>query len=158
MRFLTKDVNKELLVIIIFFLVLFIGFTVYSTSVLRGTAEEKYIYDEKLGKITAQIILEKLNQSDNLRNLALVDKAVLEHKYNELLANYNSLNEQKEDLEGEINTLKSQIEYSNMRIEGPVEQFRLIQQKNKEISDLKEALQALCLKLEESSISAEECN
>ena len=158
MRFLTKDVNRSLLVLIIFFLVLFIGFTIYSTSVLRGTAEEKYIYDEKLGKITAQIILEKLNQSDNLRNLALVDKAVLEHKYNELLANYNSLNEQKEDLEGEINTLKSQIEYSNMRIEGPVEQFRLIQQKNKEISDLKEALQALCLKLEESSISAEECN
>jgi predicted RNase H-like nuclease (RuvC/YqgF family) len=125
---------------------------------LRGTAEEKYIYDENLGKLTAQIILEKLNQSDNLKKLALLDKAVLEHKYTELFLQYNKLNEQKEALEEEVNTLKSQIEYANIRIEGPVEQFRLIQQKNKEISDLKEALQALCSKLDESNISANECN
>ena len=158
MRFLTKDVNRSLLVLIIFFLVLFIGFTVYSTSILRGTAEEKYIYDEKLGKITADIILEKLNKSNSIKDLALIDKAVLEYKYNELFSQYNKLNEQKEALEGGINTLKSQIEYADIRVEGPVEQFRLIQQKNKEISDLKETLQALCSKLKESNIFAKECN
>ena len=158
MRFLTKDVNRSLLVLIIFFLVLFIGFTVYSTSILRGTAEEKYVYDEKLGKITADIILEKLNKSNSLKDMALIDKTVLENKYSELFNQYNTLNEQKETLEKEINTLKSQIEYVNIRAEGPVEQFRLIQQKNKEINDLKEALQALCSKLEESNISAKECS
>lgn len=158
MRFLTKDVNRSLLALIIFFLILFIGFTVYSTSVLRGTAEEKYVYDEKLGRITADIILEKLNKSNNVKDMALIDKAVLENKYNELSSQYNKLNEQKDALQEEINTLKSQIEYANIRIEGPVEQFRLIQQKNKEINDLKETLQALCSKLKESNISAKECN
>ena len=158
MRFLTKDVNRSLLALIIFFLVLFIGFIVYSTSVLRGTAAEKYIYDEKLGKITAEIILEKLNKSDTVKDLALIDKAVLEYKYNELFSQYSKLNEQKEALEEEIITLKSQIEYADTRVEGPVEQFRLIQQKNKEISDLKETLQALCSKLKESNIPANECN
>ena len=158
MRFLTKDVNRSLLALIIFFLILFIGFTVYSTSVLRGTAEEKYAYDEKLGRITADIILEKLNKSNSLKDLALIDKTVLEYKYNELFSQYNWLNEQKEALEEEINTLKSQIEYANIRIEGPIAQFRLIQQKNKEISDLKEALQALCSKIEEINISTKGCN
>src|SRR3989344_3764122 len=129
MRFLTKDVNRSLLVLIIFFLVLFIGFTVYSTSVLRGTAEEKYVYDEKIGKITADIILEKLNKSNSLKDMALIDKTVLENKYSELFNQYNTLNEQKETLEKEINTLKSQIEYTSISTEGPVEQFRLIQQK-----------------------------
>ena len=158
MRFLTKDVNKELLVIIIFFLVLFIGFTVYSTSVLRGTAEGKYIYDEKLGRITADIILENLNKSNSLKDIALIDKAVLENKYNELSGQYDELDEQKDALQEEVNTLKSQMEYAGIRVEGPVEQFRLIQQKNKEISDLKEILQALCYKLGESNISAKECS
>ena len=157
MRFLTKDVNRSLLVLIVFFLIIFIGFTVYSTYVLRGTSEEKYVYDEKLGKITADIILENLNKSNSLKDMALIDKAVLENKYNELSSQYNQLNEQKDALEEEVITLKSQNEYANTRPEGPVAQFRLIQEKNKEISDLKKTIEALCSRLNENNISGKEC-
>ena len=157
MRFLTKDVNRSLLVLIVFFLIIFIGFTVYSTYVLRGTSEEKYVYDEKLGKITADIILENLNKSNSLKDMALIDKAVLENKYNELSSQYNQLNEQKDALEEEVITLKSQNEYANTRPEGPVAQFRLIQEKNKEINELKKTIEALCSRLNENNISVKEC-
>ena len=157
MRFLTKDVNRSLLVLIVFFLIIFIGFTVYSTYVLKGTSEEKYVYDEKLGKITADIILENLNKSNSLKDMALIDKAVLENKYNELSSQYNQLNEQKDALEEEVITLKSQNEYANTRPEGPVAQFRLIQEKNKEINELKKTIEALCSRLNENNISAKEC-
>ena len=158
MPFLTKDVNKSLLVLLIFFLVLFIGFTVYSTSTLRKALGEKKVYDENLGKITAEIVMQRLNQTNSQKDIAMIDKLVLESKYNELLTQYGNLDKEKTALEGEVSTLKSQMEYQKVKVEGPVAQFRLIQDKNDQIMQLKAKIDALCSKLKENHIFDKDCN
>ena len=157
MKFLTKDVNKSLLVLITFFLVLFIAFTVYYQVSLRSVVKEKNQYDEKLGMITAQLIAQKLNRSNNLKDIALIDKAVLEDKYNELAAQKDELENEKELLNKEITLLKSEIEYQKVKNDGPAAQFRLIQEKNEQIRQLKSKIDALCLQLKQNNITATEC-
>lgn len=157
MKFLTKDVNKSLLVLITFFLVLFIAFTVYYQTSLKGIVKEKNNYDEKLGMITAQLIAQKLNKSNNLKDMALIDKAVLEDRYNEIAAQKAKLENDKEALSNEIILLKSEIEYQKVKADGPVAQFRLIQDKNEQISQLKEKLNGLCLQIRRYNLSAVAC-
>ena len=119
--------------------------------------KEKDGYSEKIGEITAQAVMQKLNKSDSAKELALIDKVMLEKKYSELLAQKEKLEEDKEALRGEIITLKSQIEYHQARLEGPVAQFRLIQEKNSEIQRLNERIGSLCLKIGNYNIAAKEC-
>ena len=157
MKFLTKDVNKSLLVLITFFLVLFIAFTVYYQVSLKSIVKEKNQYDEKLGMITAQLIAQKLNRSNNLKDIALIDKAVLEDKYNELAAQKDELENEKELLNKEIILLKSETEYQKVNNDGPLAQFRLIQEKNEQIRQLKEKIGALCLQLKQNNLTATEC-
>lgn len=157
MKIIKKDVNKSLLLLVMFFLVLFISFTVYYQIALRDVVKEKSHYDRDLGMITAQLILERLNKSDNLKELALLDKAVLEYKYNELAAENENLRNEIKSLKGEITLLKSEIEYNNIRIEGPVAQFRAIQDKNQQIRQLQEKIELLCKALKSRNISEPEC-
>ena len=157
MKFLTKDVNKSLLVLIAFFLVLFIVFTVYYQIELRNVVIKKNEYDEKIGMVTAQLIAQKLNKSNNLKEIALMDKVVLENKYSELAAQNEELNNEKEALVHEITLLKSEIEYQKASIDGPVAQFRLIQEKNQQISQLKKKIEELCLYFRQKNVSMNEC-
>ena len=157
MKFLTKDVNKSLLVLITFFLVLFIAFTVYYQISLKSIVKEKNQYDEKLGMIAAQLIAQKLNKSNNLKEIALIDKAVLEDRYNEIVSQKAQLEDEKIALNKEIILLKSEIEYQKVKTDGPVAQFRLIQDKNEQISQLKSKIDALCLQIRHFNISVGEC-
>ena len=77
MRVLRRDVNNSLLMLIAFFLVLFIGFTMYYASVLRKVSGEKDQNDRIISEITANMVLEKLNSSEKSSQLAMIDKAVL---------------------------------------------------------------------------------
>ena len=157
MRFLTRDVNKSLLLMITFFLILFIVFTVYYQIELRGAVSEKNKYDEKIGAITAQLILDKINKSNNMNEIAQMDKAVLEYKYNGLAADNQKLEAEKEELEQEITLLNSEIEYQKVKIDGPTEQFRLIQEKNQQIRQLKEKINGICFYLKQKNISFNGC-
>lgn len=157
MRLIQRDVNKSLLVLNMFFLLLFLAFTVYYQLALKNTLREKDGYNQKMGEVTAQAVLQKLNKSDTAKELALIDKVVLEDKYNALLLQKEKLEEEKEALKGEITLLKSQIEYHQARIEGPVAQFRLIQEKNAEIQKLNEKIGLMCLKIDSYNITSKEC-
>lgn len=157
MRFLAKDVNRSLLVLIAFFLVLFIAFTVYYEVSLKKAVSQKRDYDEKTSMITAQLIVQKLNRSNSVQEIALMDKAVLEHKYNELAAEKEKLEAEKKELKEEITLLKSEIEYQKVKIDGPVAQFRLIQEKNQLIRQLNEKIAELCAYLRRDNISVDKC-
>jgi len=115
------------------------------------------VYDQKISQITAQAVLQKLNRSDSAKNIALIDKAILEDKYGELLGQKEKMELEKEKLERQIVILNSQIEYSDARIEGPVAQFRLIQEKNEQIEELSKKIDSLCITLKSYNLTSEEC-
>ena len=158
MKFLAKDVNKSLLVLMIFFLILFIAFTIYYESALQNISAGKNDQDRKFSELTAQLIFEKLNKSTRLKEIALIDKALLEEKYSDLVAQNENLKKEKMALREEITLLESQLEYHKVRLDGPVAQFRLIQNKNQQISQLKEKIGALCSVLKYNNLSEKECN
>ena len=157
MRLIQRDVNKSLLVLNMFFLLLFLAFTVYYQLALKNTLKEKEEDTQKLGEVTAQAVMQRLNKSDAAKELALIDKVVLEDKYNGLVLQKQKIEEEKEALKGEITVLKSQIEYHHARIEGPVAQFRLIQEKNAQIQKLNEKIGLLCLKIYSYNLTSKEC-
>ena len=157
MRLIQRYVNKSLLILNMFFLLLFLAFTVYYQIALKNTLKEKEGYNQKIGEITAQAVMQKLNKSDTAKELALIDKVVLEDKYNKLLAQKERLESEKEALKGEITFLKSQIEYHQARLEGPVAQFRLIQEKNAEIQKLSERIGLMCLQINNYNLTSKEC-
>ena len=157
MKFLTHDVNKKLLALIMIFLMLFILFTIYYEKILRSAVEQRNQNDEKISTLTAQVILQKLNDSVKSKDIALVDKAILEEKYSKLVDENKKLAEAKASLEGQVALLKSEIEYQKVKIDGPVAQFRLIQEKNQQIQDLKEKIDGICLYLKQNNISVNGC-
>lgn len=157
MNFLKKDINRRLLVLIIFFLVIFIGFTVYYEYTIRAVLKAKGTTDDLLGELGSRSIIQKLNQTDKLKEIALLDKAVLEDKYSQLTAQNENLRKENDNLQQEILLLKSEIEYNNVKLDGPVAQFRLIQDKNQQISELRKIVDSICSKLKNSSVFIKEC-
>ena len=157
MRFLKKDVNKSLLELIAFFLILFVGLTAYYEYRASGLVQEKLESDQRLNDITSRFILEKLNNSERLKQFKLIDKVVLEDKYQEQVAENERLRSEIEQLKSELTIQKSELEYQNVKSSGPGAQFRLIQEKNEEIRKLKEKIDALCSRLKNSSIYYREC-
>lgn len=155
MRSLKHDINTSLLAMIIFFIVLFIAYTVYYETALRSILH-KYNQDEA-DVLTARAVLTKLNRSDSMKEIAQIDKAIMEEKYNDLLSKNENLNNDKAALQKEIILLKSEIEYSGVKSDGPVAQFRLIQKKNEQIKELQEKIDALCMKLKAFNESMEDC-
>ena len=158
MNFLKKDINRRLLVLIVFFLVIFIGFTVYYEYTIKKVLSAKSQTDDLLVGVTGNYLLQKLNQTGKLNEIAMLDKAVLENKYNQLAAQNDNLKKEKENLEQQTIVLKSEIEYNDVKLDGPVAQFRLIQDKNQQISELKKIIDSICSKLKNSSVFIRECS
>jgi len=73
-------------------------------------------------------------------------------------AQNENLKKEKENLEQQIIVLKSEIEYNDVKLDGPVAQFRLIQDKNQQISELKMIIVSICSKLNSSSVFVKECS
>ena len=157
MKYIKKDVDRTLLVLLIFFLVLFLSFTVYYETTLRKTLSIKGESDKILSEVTAQSIMEKLNATDRIRKYASIDREMLEEKYSDLLVQQENLEKEKTKLQEELILLKSQLEYQQVKIDGPVAQFKLIQEKNQQINELKEKIDALCLMLNSTNFSGKEC-
>ena len=158
MNFLKKDVNRRLLVVIIFFLIIFVAFTIYYEATLKTILKEKSRNEQLFGEFTGRSILEKLNRSDRLKEVAMMDKAVLEDKYTELQGQFDKLKQDNDALKEQIIVLNSEIEYNKVKIDGPVAQFRLIQDKNEQLLAIKEKLNLLCAKLKSLNISEQGCS
>ena len=157
MKFLKKDINSRLLVLIVFFLVIFIGFTVYYEYTIKKVLGAKSQTDDLLVGVTGNSLLQKLNQTDKLKEIALLDKAVLEDKYNQMSAQNENMKKENDNLQQQILLLKSEIEYNDVKLDGPVAQFRLIQEKNRQISELNKIINSVCSKLKNSSVFFKEC-
>ena len=156
MRFINHDINKALLGLNVVFLVFFIISNVYYESSIRQVTKAKN--DEMLKAITFQAILEKLNDSDRGKEMALLDRELLEQKYNDLYMQNELLAKEKQTLKEQATRLQSEIEYGKAKLEGPTAQFRLIQDKNQRIRLLKEKVQDICLLLQSNGISTDECS
>ncbi|MBI3026478.1 hypothetical protein HYY70_00040 [Candidatus Woesearchaeota archaeon] len=156
-----RDVNKSLVVLNIYLLILLAGSTIFYETKLRNALND---YNKKMGLYgdistlpTANVVLEELNKTSSLKDAAIKDKLNLEKKYLDLLEQNENLENNIESLKSEITLLKSQEEYQKSRDGGPVAQFRLIQNKNTEINKLKEEIGKLCLTINSYNLTAKEC-
>ena len=86
-----------------------------------------------------------------------MDKAALEDKYNDLVIRHESLKKEKMKLDDEIVLLKSELEYQKVKLDGPLSQMRLIQDKNGQIKELNYKIEILCSMLKNANFSAKEC-
>ncbi len=158
MKFIKKDMNRRLLVLIIFFLVIFIVFTVYATQKLRLVLANRGTYDKNAAKFTAQAIFEQLNKTNKSLELAVIDKAVLESKLNEAIQENEKLHKMVKEYGGQVLLLKAQIEYYGLKSwDDSSAQFTAYYRKMEEINQLKEQIKSLCLVIKSSNATAGEC-
>jgi len=158
MKFLTKDVNKSLLILVIFFLILFIVFTAYYENSLRILLNRYNKDQEIFGELTANAVIEELNRTSNLKENAQKYKEYLENRYSELSIMNENLKNEKDNLKDELGLIKSSIEYQKAKEIRPTQQFLLYQIKVEEIGKLKKKIDALCLSLKNNNLSEKECN
>ncbi len=158
MKFLNHDINRTLLGLVISFLIFFIISSLYYEISLKRIASLNNENNESIDKITVNAIMERLNDSDRVRASALIDKVFLEEKYASLMIENEALDKEKIRLKEEATFLKSQLEYQKVKLEGPVAQFMLIQDKNGQMRFLKEKIDTLCFLLKSKNVSTDECS
>ena len=157
MKFIQKDINKRLLVLVIVLLILLSGITIYYEVALRHVLN-KYNKDHEIyGEFTANIVINEVNKTSNLKENVQKYKEYLEKKYDDLNTVNDNLRKEIGNLKSELNLVKSQIDYQKAREVGPTEQFRLFQSKNDEISKLKMTINGLCLKFAAYNVSDTNC-
>ena len=158
MKFLKHDINRTLLGLVAVFLVFFIVSSLYYEISLKKIVALKTKNNYSLNEITVQAIMERLNDSDRRKDIALIDKELLEERYVSILIENEGLVKEKIRLKEEIMLLKSQLEYQKVKLEGPTAQFMLIQNKNRQMRLSKEKIDALCFILKSKNISTDECS
>ena len=157
MKFIQKDVDKRLLFLVIVLLILLTSVIIYYEVTLRSL---KYRYNknqEIFGGLTANAIREETNKTSSLKEMVGKYKEYLEKKYDDLSMLNKNLKNQIEELNAELTLVKSQVEYQKAKEVGPTENFRLFQNKNEEISKLKEKVKELCSEFEVSNITSKGC-
>ena len=157
MKFIQKDFNKRLFILVIVLLILLSAFTIYYEVTLRSVLG-KYNKDQEIyGEFTANIVVNELNKTSNLKENVQKYKEYLEKKYDDLNSLNQNLKGEIENLKAELSLVKSQIEYQKAKEIGPTSQFRLFQEKVDEIDRLKKKIMELCSKLEADNASDSAC-
>lgn len=157
MKFIRKDIDKRLLVLVIALIVLLVSLTAYYELTFHKFLS-RYDKDQQIfGDLTADAIIEQFNKTSNIKENVLKYKSYLEKKYDELDTMNKNLKSQAESLKSELSLIKSQIEYQKAKEIGPTEQFRLFQSKNDEIAKLNARINELCAKLESYNVSDKGC-
>lgn len=157
MKFIQKDIDKRLFTLVIILLILVSALTIYYEVALRRVLS-KYNKDQEIyGEFTANIVLNELNKTSNLKENVQKYKEYLEKKYDDLDSLNQNLKNEIENLKAELNLVKSQIEYQKAKDIGPTSQFRLFQNKIDEINRLKKTIIELCSKLESNNVSDSAC-
>ena len=157
MKFIQKDINKRLLVLVIVLLILLSSITIYYEAALRHVLN-KYNKDHEIyGEFTANVVINEFNKTSNMKENAQKYKEYLEKRYDDLNTLNDNLRKNIEGLRAELNLVKSQIDYQKAREVGPTEQFRLFQNKNEEISKLRIIIKQLCTKLGAYNASDANC-
>jgi len=153
-----NDVNKALLFLIIIPILVFIVFSTYYDNKLKNISMEYNRNREEFEKVTAQAILEQLNETLLSKEIAIQDKEIMEE-------NYFNLKTENEDLRKDRDKLKAELDHVNGQLEMQKNNFNILQARfqqiqsglskaNDEISRLIARNQELCRKLKEKG---EEC-
>lgn len=152
-----RDFDKRLLFLVCVLLVLLALLIAYH-EITYSSLMSKYNKNQEIfGGLTADAILEEFNKTSSMKETAKNYRDYLEKRYSDLAAQNEKLLYKIESLKGELVIVKSQQEYQKVRDGGPVEQFRLIQEKNTEINRLKEEIREMCLKLSYLNITERKC-
>ncbi|MBI2660510.1 hypothetical protein HYX07_05080 [Candidatus Woesearchaeota archaeon] len=153
MGIIRRDINKTLVISVIVLSIIIVSiitfYEIRLMNVVLGYNQHIQLYNWA----TANAIVD-LNRTIDLKN---ADRKYLEMKYSQLAAQNSKLLDDIENLRSQLILAKSTMEYQKARDGGPVAQFRMMQSKNTEISELKEKLDALCLMLNSNNLSAGEC-
>ena len=152
MKFIQKDINKRLLVLVIVLLVLLTSFNIYYTITYTNLLNRYNKIQEIFGELTANAIIDQFNKTS-----VQTYKDYLERKYDDLSTVNKKLRDEVINLKSEIIILKSQLEYQKAKDVGPTEQFRLFQSKNDEINKLKDKISNVCSELQAHNISSKDC-
>ena len=158
MKFISKDVDRRLIILIILFLALFIAFTIYSHAALTSILKTKNVYDKSVAQFTAEIVLNQLNKTNKSLEVAMIDKTVLENKLNDALGENEQLQDRLREYSDQVLLLKSQLEYYNLKSQGgPSESFRAYYTKLEEVRNLKGQIKSLCNTIKSINLTAKEC-
>ena len=157
MKFIQKDINKRLLILVAVLLILLSAITIYYEVALRNVLNKYNKDHEVYGEFTANVVINEFNKTSNLKENVQKYKEYLEKKYDDLNTLNDNLRKEIGNLKGELNLVKMQIDYQKAKDIGPTEQFRLFQYKNDEISKLKKAIKELCSKFADYNVSDANC-
>ena len=152
MKFMQKDINKRLLVLVIVLLVLLASFTIYYTLSFTNLLKRYNKNQEIFGEITANAIIDQFNKTS-----VQTYKDYLERRYNDLSTLNKKLRDEIVNQKSELIHIQSQLEYQKAKEIGPTEQFRLFQSKNDEISRLNDKVKELCSELQAHNITDKNC-
>lgn len=157
-KYLKKDVNKILLFITLIPIILFIALDVHYENSVKNINNE---YNKKLEEITGKIVLERLNETAQLKETNAKAKGMLEERYSDLKSENEGLVKQKDKLQIESDSLKGQLQSQNTKFNKLQSDFNQIQnsliEANEAISRLTARANELCRKLKEAGGSDEKC-
>lgn len=157
MKFMQRDVDKRLLFLVISLLMLLVIIVIYYEINLNGITDKYNKYQKIFGGLTADAMIEEFNRTSSLKESVRKYKEYLEKRYDEMDTINKNLKNEIENLKAELTLVKSQIEYQKAKEIGPTEHFRLFQNKNEEIANLKKAIKGICEKLFALNASDRDC-
>lgn len=163
MAFLKKDMNRELLSVIIITIVAFAIFTVVYQTNLDNIYSEYENKSKEFEKITARLISEeaKLQKISQLQENAQKDKGAIE-------ASFNNFRDENEKLQKDLASIRVELQTAKGELQGKTNEFNLLQNRfynveqsligaNSQISRLSVRVKELCNKLLDAGGSDEDC-
>ncbi|MBS3114672.1 hypothetical protein J4448_06230 [Candidatus Woesearchaeota archaeon] len=116
---------------------------------------------EKLQESTGNVVVEKVNETIQLKETYQKDKEFFEQKYYDLNTENEELKREKERLQSELNSLKGELENQKSRFDTLQAHFQQVQNSlmadNEQISKLIARTNELCKKLKEAGGNDEKC-
>ena len=147
-----------LLLLIIALVLIFSWSTAYYENALKNVSMQYNKNMEKLQEATGNVIVEKANETIQLKETYEKDKEFFEQKYYDLSIENEELKREKEGMQAELNSVKSELEDAKNKFDILQSHFQQVQNSlikaNEQISSLIYRNQELCRKLKEKG---EEC-
>ena len=163
MAFLKKDMNHELLFIIIILVIGFAAFTAIYQNNIEGISSEYENKSKELEKITARLISEeaRMQEISRLQEKAQEDKEAIE-------GGFNDFRDENEKLQKDLTSIRIELEKTKSELQDKANKFNLLQLRfdqvedslikaNNDLSRLSARVNELCNKLLSAGGSDEDC-
>jgi len=163
LAFLKKDMNHELLFIIIILVIGFAAFTAIYQNNIEGISSEYENKSKELEKITARLISEeaRMQEISRLQEKAQEDKEAIE-------GGFNDFRDENEKLQKDLTSIRIELEKTKSELQDKANKFNLLQLRfdqvedslikaNNDLSRLSARVNELCNKLLSAGGSDEDC-